>query len=275
MLGIIHAAFSQTPYALEFDAQLVSEKKLKFDSIEDLLRHDNTLADPIHHLVITATGKDEASSCELFFYGEKEPHLSGIAVKVESNEQRWASSLAAEIEEQVERIRMPGVIYQLRQSVGFRNLWASLLIPLAVVGMTAGMFADLFKWSNVNEERRSLIQLAETAKTTDEKIDFLMKAQVSTLREKRGENLSAALTLPKVNARFAIGLLPVLVSLGLLWYLFRHCYPPAVFAWGDSGKQFQRLIERRKNIWSILVTVIILGFLVNLSSPVISAWLGM
>jgi hypothetical protein len=274
MLGIVHASFSQDAYELSFSVVLATGKKLQFDSADDLLRHDNTVADPINHLRIQATDSRKSSSCSIFFYGEKQPHLSGVTVKVESEQQRWATSLSAELEEQVERIKMPGLFYRLRQSVGVRNLLTTLLIPIALSAFTIGAFIDLSKISGTQEERREILRLAEAAKSQDEKIDVLVKAQVAALREKSPDSFSSSIRLPSVDAKFVVGLLPVLISLLLLWYLISWCYPPAVFSWGDSGKQFQRLLERRKNLWSILVTVIVLGFLVNVSSPVISSWLG-
>lgn len=274
MLGIVHSSFGGSAYNLTFSVALTSEKKIQFDSVDDLLRHDNTLADPIHHLRINATAQDKSAACSIFFYGEKEPHLSGVTVNVESNEQRWAVSLAAELEEQVERTKLPGLVYQLRQSVSFRNLVAVFLLPLAVaVGMFSA-FMDLTKLSGAQEERRELLRLASEARTTEDKLDFLIRAQVATLRDKSPESFTAAIRLPQMDIKLAVGLLPMLVSVALLWYLLKYCYPPAVFSWGDSGRQYQRLIERRKNLWSIVVTVIVLGFLVNLSSPVISSWLG-
>lgn len=274
MLGIVHASFDHAAYKLIFNVVLTSGKKLQFDSAEDLLRHDNTVANSIHHLKVQAEGTSESLSCSIFFYGEKEPHLSGITVNVESQDQRRATSLSAELEEQLERIKMPGLVYQLRQSVGFRNLFTALLIPVAIAVSLFGASANLLKMSSAGEVNREILLLAEKAKTQEEKIDVLFKAQVATLSEKTSASVSSAIRLPSINAKLAIGLLPVLISLVLLWYLIKYCYPPAVFSWGDSGNQFQKLLERRKNLWSILVTVIVLGFLVNLSSPVISSWLG-
>jgi hypothetical protein len=225
-------------------------------------------------LTVIARANDSTSSCTIFFYGEKAPHLSGVTVTVESTEQRWATSIAAELEEQAERIRSPGFVYQLRQSVNFRNLLTTLLIPTALAAGAFGAFLDVSKLSGVKEERRQLLQLAEAAKTSEEKLDFLLRAQVASLREKNPDSFSSALRLPNIDIKLAVGLLPMLVSLVLLWYLLKYCYPPAVFAWGDSGRHYQRLLDRRKNVWSILVTVIVLGFLVNLSSPIISSWIG-
>lgn len=274
MLGIVHDSFDRCTYRLSFSVMLVSEKKLQFDSADDLLRHDNTLADPIQHVRIQAVGDDDSTSCEIFFYGEKEPHLSGIAVNVKSKEQRWAASLSAQLEEQVARIKMPGVIYQLRQSIRLRNLLTGLLIPLVLTMSASSFFIEFSKLSGAQEERREILRLAESAKTQEEKVDFLVKAQIAVLREKNPDSFSSAIKVPSVDAKLAIGLLPVLLSLLLLWYLIKYCYPPAIYSWGDSGKQFQRLLERRKNLWSILITVIALGFLVNFSSPIISGWLG-
>lgn len=274
MLGIVHGWFAQVPYGLAFSVTLISGKKLHFDSVDDLLQHDNTVLDPIHHLKIQATAQDKSSACSIFLYGEKQPYLSGVTVKVESQEQRRATSLSAELEEQVERIKMPGLIYQLRQWVRLRNLATILLIPLAMAGSAIGFFLNFSRLSGTQEERREIIRLAEAARTQDEKIDILLKTQLAILREKDPDSFSFSFRFPSVDAKLVLGLLPVLLSLLLLWYLLKYRYPPAVFSWGDSGKRYQRLLERRKNLWSVIVTVIVLGFLVNLSSPVISSWLG-
>lgn len=274
MLDIVHASFGQSPYEIAFSVTLSGGKSLQFSSASDLLKHDNTVADPVHHLKVIAAGSSTTSSCTIFFFGERHPNLSGINVEVKSDEQRWANSLAAELEEQIERIKMPGILYQLRQSVVFRNLLTTLLIPLVFAASTLGLFMDHSKLSGALDERRALLQLSEAAKSIEEKVDFLVRAQVSALREKGSATIASAIKVPKLDAKLAVGLLPILISLALAWYLLRYCYPPAVFSWGDSGKHFQRLTERRKNLWSIVITVIVLGFLVNLSSPIISSWLG-
>lgn len=273
ILGIVHSSFKDE-YKLVFSVTLTSGKSLQFDSENDLLGHDNTVADPIHHLNVSATKNATESSCSVFFFGEKKPNLAGIAITVESEEQRWASALAAELDEQVERIKMLGFVYQMRQSVGFRNLINNLLIPLVLTLLVFATFIETSNFPRVQEERRELLRQAEAAKTTDQKIDFLLKSQVAALRDKSSESLSSALKVPKFDAKLAVGLLPFFLSFILLWYLLRHCYPPAVFAWGDTGRQFQRTLERRKNIWSIVLIAIALGFMVNISSPVISGWLG-
>jgi hypothetical protein len=275
ILGIVHSSFGKIQYKLHFSVTLKSEKEIRFDSAEDVLRHDNTVADGIHHLVINAKSDATESRCVIFFFGEKKPHVSGIQITVESDEQRWASALAAELEEQIERLNIPGVVYRMRQSVRLRNVLSSLLIPIILISLVITSLLDRSKLSVDREEKRALVRLADAAKTTDEKLDFLFKAQVAALHKGSPDASSLAFQAPKLDAKIVMGLLPLLVVCVVIWYIFRNCYPPAIFAWGDTGKNYQRLLERRKNLWSIVFTVILLGFLVNISSPVVSNWLGL
>lgn len=276
MLGIIHASFGQNTYGLSFSVDLKSGKRLNFDSVDDLLRHDNTVADPIRDLQIRALNRDIGSSCLISFDGDAGAHATSVLVRVESEEQRWATSLSAELEEQVERIKMPGLFYQLRKAssrsgLRFYQFWMLLVSCLFTVFL---IVVESPRISNVQEERIELLRRAETAKTSDEKIDVLLRAQTAELRSALEMSDLPTLKFPSVSAKHAIGILPILFSLALLWYLFKYCYPFAVFSWGDSGKHFLSLLERRKSIWSILFTVMALGILVNVSSPVISHWLG-
>lgn len=274
MLGIVHGYYGQDSYQLTFSVVLSGGKKLKFDSVDDLLRHDNTVADSIHQLRIQAVNSEESLKCEIFFYGKEQSHLSGITINVESNEQRTATSLSAELEEQVERIKMPGIVYQLRQLMSFKNILTTLLLSISILLSVMPAVIDFSKASETQEEAREILRLAESAKTQDAKIDILFRAQIADLQRKNPKSFSSEIKLPSIDVKWAIGLLPLVVCLVLLWYLVNYCYPPAIFSWGDSGKQFQQLIELRKNLWSVLFTVIVLGFLVNVSSPIISGWLG-
>jgi len=42
------------------------------------------------------------------------------------------------------------------------------------------------------------------------------------------------------------------------------CYPWAVFVWGDIEQHYTALLARRKSLWTVIVSALIIGVLTNL-----------
>jgi len=116
--------------------------------------------------------------------------------------------------------------------------------------------------------RREVIALskqADQAQTQEEKLNLLFEAQRSELRSLSGQLTPVPfrdiLTMPNIlNMIVAVGIIGSLLHLGLV------CYPSAVFAWGDFGKRYELLKERRKWIRNFVLCVVIGGLLINLVS---------
>lgn len=272
--SILNSAFEPMATNFFIEVSLASKKRLSFTSLESLLDQDNALADPVVMLTIRNEKEDSEKEFRVSFWSEMFPHLAGSSVIVQSKDKRWAASLAAEIDEQLTRTKLTGIPYTARQSLKARNWMTTLLIPIMLIITVALSAASLFSEATAQRERQQLLAIAKESITPESKIDFIFKAQKQYLEEKSKYSSSIGFATQKIDANLFIGLLPIIVTASLLWYVLTKCYPPAIFSWGDMQKHYASLIERRKSLWSIIFTVIVLGFLVNLSSPIISNWIG-
>ncbi len=115
------------------------------------------------------------------------------------------------------------------------------------------------------DEITSFAKRAKEVTNTNDKIDFLFTLQSRQLersmarQEVRTIHLSKAFTL-----RNLFIMLPLIVILGCVVYLQQHCYPFAVFLWGDYEERYNKLISTRKTIWTVVIGSLFIGILGNL-----------
>jgi hypothetical protein len=64
--------------------------------------------------------------------------------------------------------------------------------------------------------------------------------------------------------RFWLVLSPVVIIAFAVFYLFKTCYPSAVFLWGDMEEWYGKLLRRRSIIWQVIVISMSVGILSNL-----------
>ena len=266
--GII-AESGKKNFRIYFHTELSSGKKLKFDSEDDLLKYDNTLSDPIHKLTIRGITEDDSYEVGILFSGERFPDLSSISVGLFSEDKFWLNSLSSQLEEQIERTKMPEIVYKIRQSPRLMN---SLFF---LVPMTITLIFAVFDKSEPSASMRGLLDLAASANTTDQKLDFLMKAQVAQLTKGVRGSIDSNISFPVFSIQLILILILIFILILAVWYLLAKCYPPSVFAWGDSGERFKLLTERRKNIWNFVIITIISGFFINIISPTLTSLIGL
>jgi hypothetical protein len=105
--------------------------------------------------------------------------------------------------------------------------------------------------------------------TVEEKVDYIYKLQRSQVAQlsksaKSGVLKNAVSFVTSNKSKTMFLLLPFLIVIGSLWYLFAKCYPRAVFCWGDYGQFYQTIVARRKFIWGTVVISGTIGIIGNL-----------
>jgi hypothetical protein len=51
------------------------------------------------------------------------------------------------------------------------------------------------------------------------------------------------------------------------------CYPSAVFLWGDVNDRYASLVNRRKILWGVIISLIVVGVLSKFLYEAIALWL--
>jgi hypothetical protein len=66
------------------------------------------------------------------------------------------------------------------------------------------------------------------------------------------------------NWQLLLVLLPLAIILGSFVYLLAKCYPPAVFVWGDAKDWYATLLQRRQQVWYVIILGLVIGLVANM-----------
>jgi len=67
--------------------------------------------------------------------------------------------------------------------------------------------------------------------------------------------------------------IPLVVVVVLGFILLSTCYPTAVFLWGDEEERYASIVNRRKYLWGIIISVTFIGVLSKFFATGVSSWL--
>jgi hypothetical protein len=67
--------------------------------------------------------------------------------------------------------------------------------------------------------------------------------------------------------------IPFLLLAGVAIVLVTTCYPTAVFLWGDEVSHYDKILQRRKVLWALIVTILAGGVVSKLLSEGVLALL--
>ena len=245
-----------------FTLKLQSGREVQLRSVQEVLALDNSVKNPIRELQSEARSGDQSARVSLGFDSDR---TSNVRIIVSALNQRWATELFAELEEQIERalaanwmhlLRKGGAEYVTYMLMGILGL-VVLLISLAqrptAVVLDSGDVA--------------LLQRAGSARTTEEKTQIVFEKAVRDLRREVPKPPPAP-ELPRwrswITWRMLFLALPILIMIGTVTYLILMCYPWAVFAWGDFEQHYADIVGRRKSLWMVVVMSLLLGLITNL-----------
>lgn len=248
-----------------FRLGLNNEKEMIFDDFNSIFEVDNGKKNRIENVRLNWSNKD--INIDISF--RSKPIIS---VDISSYGLDWTNQLFAEIEEQIERITLsdffyrfisggPGAFYKLQLA------FISLAIPFLMIYALQYESKKSKNYLNLtDEEVKVLIANSDSSRSNEEKINFIFNTTKQLLKadQKKADlpSFNAFLIFFSQIKNYTI-IAPILICIGLIWYMLGYCYPSYVFDWGDMEEEFAKLVERRKAILSILFGSIFLGILTN------------
>lgn len=257
-----------SPFIAEFEFELASGQRVKTDSITKLQAFDNTVKNPIKRFQLTA---NTINTPHLHYYVNfNSRRFENISIRVESDSNKLASQAFAEVEEQVERTFVDGLMYKLRAGLFFELFFgaislfiASLVFMLVFVGTPDDSLERPPYLSN--QEIRSFAEQAKQARTTDEKIGLLFSIQLQQLERQAGSPSTNLLPVGRfLTIRNIFLAMPILIMLVCFVVLKVKYYPSAVFLWGDWEEHYKKMVSIRRTVWTVIIASMFVGIIGNL-----------
>lgn len=262
------------PSKLTLDLTLESGKKVGLATLDELFAIDNAIRNPISFLTIEVNSLNNDSTkgikASISYQNSRE---NNISARVESAESGQALQLFAELEEQIERTFLKDWVYRFMNKEIFL---AAFSLVAAVVTMLFTFFALPSSISSSRIQQATadtLIEKYSTAVTQEEKIDFLFDYSMEQLKTSKTKDLSAFSLNKFLNLQTLFIVLPILIVIGALIYLFTKCYPYANFLWGDYEEYYSQIKSTKSTLWNLIIGSILLGVIGNLFVIGISGFL--
>ncbi len=249
---------------------LKDKNKLEFNNVEDLLKHDNTIKNPIENLAIEVSILKEKSHYPKYI--NIDFHKNGIInFGIDDTGNSEITKLRSEIEEQIERTLTTNSIQKYLANSGFIQGTIFLCFFISILILFLNYSSSL-----KSQQNKSIMDIY-MGKTIDkftekEKIDFIFRDSVK--KYIKSETASYDFNVQKfiatfvemVNLQNTIRILPFLIAIFVFFYSLISLYPKSNFFWGDMQEQIKRQERLRDNIFYGIIIALILGIIVNLSS---------
>ena len=247
-------------FRASFEVSLEKGKKHSTENIESILELDNSAKDPIKELTVRWTYYQKETNLMLHYTSDV-VYGRSIRMSGKSSSHSWLTETIGEVEEQVERCIPVGFVYRLKKYLTEFSwiIWGG--IPV-FAGTVLAVVAAFYSGGTITYEvRNKLTELSKHVKTSDEKIDFIYKVLNEYLKSSHDVVLNFDFLL---NVKFYLMIAPVVIISLTFEYLYLKCYPLYVFDWGDCGENYQKLIEKRKLLWTVIIGSMIIGVIANL-----------
>jgi hypothetical protein len=213
-------------------------------------------------------GKEEDDSIQGIFINYDSDLASSIfstsiILAGKAQDSSWVNETISEIEEQIERTIQRDLIYRIKSLPFFTSIATLAICILVLVGSLAIMKTSEENMNRLGlslEDKKQLIELKKSVETTEQKIDFIYSVLVNSVKEKDRIKLFDSFSKP--STYFIIT--PMVVIILTFAYLIANCYPVYVFDIGDYGEYYRKIVERRKYLWSLLFSSLIIGIIANL-----------
>jgi hypothetical protein len=281
IVDTIHASFAAIPNAKvddHFEVFLSGDRKEEFSSVDAVLALDNTRKHKIQRLMIWCSVSSPGSpkpdqEVQVDFGGPSSlprnsaPLSKVVSIAVRGESASWNSHTLAEIEEQVERT-------QLHHT---RPLGVLILILAMAVFVLGAQFLNFAATPSTSTDwwlkHADLDRLAEMLKQhptlTDEDLREMETRQLKNVLEYSGVARPAQRTRPARQVLLPVACLGIIACVIILF----TCYPSAVFLWGDEQARYETILQRRKALWGLVVSVMLVGVLSRLWFDGLSSWL--
>lgn len=253
-----------------FEVHLKNNVVDELSSLEQVLALENSRKQRIQRLIVrsSAGAADDEASRELVEAdfdsrapqtNKPENKVAKISITVRSVRASWASRTLSELEEQVERTK-PELLSQLAAVLALILLIVSMVLLIAPSAnpTTKTDFKDSM-WLNAQDLDRINEMLRQNPTLSEEQVHEIVTRQVRNVVADQKPSNDAGIHLSRTKVFL---LVPLIILTLITAYLAALCYPTVVFLWGDEVERYNRIKQRRRNLW----TVIIFGFVVNVAA---------
>lgn len=249
-------------------------------TLDDLLALENSKKKKIERLLVTSSAWHENSlrpdyEVQVDFNIQKPSAVNPstktnvIALMVQSDAPGWNSRTLSAVEEQLERIKpnntlpVAGALGVIALAVVVFLLQVGDMQPLKQVEVSS---SEMWLTSNDLDRVQEILKPGHTM--TEEEMREITSMQLRNLLLKKR---------PPPVPRKPIG--RKLVLLGLPFLVIIICaitligsYPNYIFLWGDEVEHYNKLQQRRKNIWTFILGVMIIGIFSKFLYEGIASW---
>lgn len=265
LMDIIHDRLGEhqdTTIRDDFEVFLSGQRREEMTSVDDVLKLDNSRKCKIQRLLITCCASTKGAArpeheIQVDFDGRNVgKSKTKVIASVRSDDAGWSDRALSEVEEQVERTSLQDV----PQRIALAVLGASvsiflLLLLLSSIATWNAVNGDADKmWLRLRDIDRIEQILKQDRTITDEEMREIATRQLRNVLEGNRKSQPSGWTRQKT---FMGG--PLIIVLACAGYLLFACYPTAVFLWGDEIERYNKMLQTRRIVWGIIISLAIVG----------------
>jgi hypothetical protein len=286
LLEVMHGCLASPDVVTNdhFEVFLGKNRVEEATNLDEVFGTVNSRENPVHRLVLTCSAPapnpgHRSHEIQVDFDGEAietSPTPSGpirkITVIIRSDAHGWASRTLSAVEEQVDRTRF--------DDLGHRRVLG--LIVLLLLIFIGGLLAASGHF-RLSEERppgertmwlseADIHQLARTLETnktlTEEQVRQIVTMQLRNVTDAFAEPVSDQIPSSPTSNRRAweealLLFVPLVMVFVMAFYLLVHCYPSALFLWGDAIGRYENLKQTRSILWSAVIGTTFVSVVAN------------
>lgn len=246
--------------------------------LDQVLALDNDRRHAIRRLIIRSTApvipaggpRREVEVCfgrPVMRAGSNASNPPSVTIDVRSDDAGWADGTLSDLEEQVERTWT----YRTRYIVGLAGLLAVVLIGLAAPFVYFRAAPDeLPMWLTTLNVDSIEVMLRQHATLAEED---LRAAATMQFRNRVNYERPRPPVHVHPTRRTVLLAAPLSVVAACTVVLLFTCYPDAVFVWGDGQARYDRALQRRGAMWTVLVSVTLIGVGAGFFAEALSSWI--
>jgi hypothetical protein len=186
-----------------------------------------------------------------------------VTVDVSSDVPSWNRQTLSQVEEQVERTwlrQTAPVVSLLILVLLFSGFFLMQLAPL--INADSGGYSRIM-WLDDKELDKIQKIVDENRTMTDAEMREITTGQLSNVLLYLRPKPEPHTGLNRLLLFFGV---PFLLLVGVVIVLVTTCYPTVVFLWGDEVRHYDTILQRRKILWGLIVTILAGGIISKLLS---------
>jgi hypothetical protein len=264
---IVGIVLDRLPGLTVFITPVMSNKAhVHLQSLDELFAMDNTRTNPITELRLVFNNvAEKAKVVEIVFRSGARCRVSMAIGGVASNA---ASQLSAELQEQFERTFVRDWKGRIRHySFPIFSLIALCLMSFILISESRNKI-NVATGAFSTEEMDRLQDDIRSASNIERKVDVLLEIESTRLSNRAALVASDSLSRYLTRKTLLVGI-PLVVIIVVAGYMLIFLYPVGIFVWGDFEEYYQKILERRKFCFGVVIA----GVVINLLAAAL--WLGL